>query len=128
MCSSDLIQLLNLIMRKAIQLGASDIHIEPGTPEGTVRFRLDGLLQDQLKVPPRLQPALISRLKILGKMDIAERRLPQDGSMRVKVDGREADLRLSTMPLRSGEKAVIRVLDTSSGVRTCAWSLRRSRP
>jgi type IV pilus assembly protein PilB len=109
------IQLLNLIMRKAIQLGASDIHIEPGTPEGTVRFRLDGLLQDQLKVPPRLQPALISRLKILGKMDIADRRLPQDGSMRVKVDGREADLRLSTMPLRSGEKAVIRVLDTSSG-------------
>ena len=109
------IQLLNLIMRKAIQLGASDIHIEPGSPEGTVRFRLDGLLQDQLKVPFRLHPALVSRLKILGKMDIAERRLPQDGSVRVKVDGREADLRLSTIPLRSGEKAVIRVLDTSSG-------------
>jgi type IV pilus assembly protein PilB len=109
------IQLLNLIMRKAIQLGASDIHIEPGTPEGTVRFRLDGLLHDQLKVPGRLHPALVSRLKILGKMDIAERRLPQDGSVRVKVDGREADLRLSTIPLRGGEKSVIRVLDTSSG-------------
>ncbi len=109
------IQLLNLILRKAIQLGASDIHVEPGSPGGIVRFRLDGLLQDQLKVPPRLHPALVSRLKILGKMDIAERRLPQDGSVRVKVDGRDADLRLSTMPLRSGEKAVIRILDTSSG-------------
>ena len=109
------IQLLNLIMRKAIQLGASDIHIEPGTPEGTVRFRLDGLLADQLKVPPRLQPALISRLKILGRLDIAERRLPQDGSVRVKLEGREADLRISSIPLRAGEKAVIRVLDTSGG-------------
>lgn len=109
------IQLLNLIMRKAIGLGASDIHIEPGSPEGIVRFRLDGLLHDQLKIPARLLPAVVSRLKILGKMDIAERRLPQDGSVRVKVDGREADLRLSTIPLRSGEKAVIRVLDTSSG-------------
>jgi type IV pilus assembly protein PilB len=109
------IQLLNLIMRKAIQLGASDIHIEPGTPEGTVRFRLDGLLADQLKVPSRLQPALISRLKILGRLDIAERRLPQDGSVRVKLEGREADLRISSIPLRAGEKAVIRVLDTSGG-------------
>lgn len=109
------IQLLNLIMRKAIVLGASDIHIEPGAPEGTVRFRLDGLLADQLKVPPRLQPALISRLKILGRLDIAERRLPQDGSVRVKLEGREADLRISSIPLRAGEKAVIRVLDTSGG-------------
>jgi type IV pilus assembly protein PilB len=109
------IQLLNLIMRKAIQFKASDIHIEPGIPEGTVRFRLDGLLADQLKVPSALHPAVVSRLKVLGRMDIAERRLPQDGSVRVKVEGREADLRISTIPLRSGEKAVIRVLDTSSG-------------
>lgn len=109
------IQLLNLIMRKAIQLGASDIHIEPGIEEGTVRFRLDGLLADQLKVPNRLHPALVSRLKILGRMDIAERRLPQDGSVRVKLEGREADLRLSTIPLRSGEKAVIRILDAAGG-------------
>src|SRR5207253_11159104 len=92
------IQLLNLVMRKAIQLGASDIHIEPGVPEGTVRFRLDGLLADQLKVPISLHPALISRLKVLGKLDIAERRLPQDGSVRVKLEGREADLRISTIP------------------------------
>ncbi|HWQ10362.1 MAG TPA: GspE/PulE family protein, partial [Holophaga sp.] len=110
------IQLLNLIMRKAIQLGASDIHIEPGVDEGIVRFRLDGLLADQLKVPNSLHPALISRLKILGRMDIAERRLPQDGSVRVKLEGREADLRLSTIPLRSGEKAVIRILDATGGV------------
>jgi type II secretory ATPase GspE/PulE/Tfp pilus assembly ATPase PilB-like protein len=109
------IQLLNLIMRKAIQMGASDIHIEPGHPEGTVRFRLDGLLHDQLQVPSNLHPALVSRLKILGRMDIAERRMPQDGSVRVKLEGREADLRLSTIPLRGGEKAVIRILDASQG-------------
>ncbi|MEK6604553.1 MAG: ATPase, T2SS/T4P/T4SS family [Nitrospirota bacterium] len=107
------IQLMNLIMRKAIQLGASDIHIEPGVPEGTVRFRLDGLLSDQLKVPTALHPALVSRLKIIGRLDIAERRLPQDGSVRVTVDGSEADLRISIIPLQHGEKAVIRVLDTS---------------
>ena len=109
------IQLLNLIMRKAIQLRASDIHIEPGVEEGTVRFRLDGLMADQLKVPNQLHSALISRLKILGRMDIAERRLPQDGSVRVKLENREADLRLSTIPLRSGEKAVIRILDATGG-------------
>ncbi len=109
------IQLLNLIMRKAIQMGASDIHIEPGTPEGTVRFRVDGILSDQLHVPASLNPALISRLKIIGRMDIAEKRLPQDGSVRVRVEGREADLGPSTIPLRGGEKAVIRILDTSTG-------------
>jgi type IV pilus assembly protein PilB len=109
------IKLLNLIMRKAIQLGASDIHIEPGIDEGTVRFRLDGLLSDHLKVPNQLHPALVSRLKILGRMDIAERRLPQDGSVRVKLEGQEADLRLSTIPLRSGEKAVIRILQATGG-------------
>ncbi len=109
------IQLLNLIMRKAIQMGASDIHIEPGKEEGTVRFRLDGLLVDQLQVPSGIHPSLISRLKILGCMDIAERRLPQDGSVRVKVEEREVDLRLSILPLRFGEKAVIRILDASTG-------------
>ena len=110
-----IIQLLDLILQKAIQLGASDIHIEPGIDEGTVRFRLDGLLLDQLKVPNQLHPALLSHLKILGRMDIAERRLPQDGSVRVNLEGREADLQLSTIPLRSGEKAVIHILDTTGG-------------
>jgi len=109
------VQLLNLVLRKAIQLGASDIHLEPGQTEGVVRFRLDGLLTDQLKVPSGMHPSLVSRLKILGRMDIAERRLPQDGSARVKVDAREVDLRLSTIPLRQGEKAVIRILDAAAG-------------
>ena len=109
------VQLLNLVLRKAIQLGASDIHIEPGSLEGIVRFRLDGLLADQLQVPSGILPSLVSRLKILGRMDITDRRLPQDGSVRVKLDGREMDLRLSTIPLRLGEKAVIRVLDASGG-------------
>jgi type IV pilus assembly protein PilB len=112
--NAPVIQLANLIMRKAIQLGASDIHIEPGIPEGIVRFRLDGLLSDQLKVPAALHPALVSRLKVIGRLDIAERRLPQDGSVRVAVEGSEADLRISIIPLQHGEKAVVRVLDTSS--------------
>src|SRR5439155_1191220 len=108
------VQLMNLIMRKAIQLGASDIHIEPGVPEGTVRFRLDGLLSDQLKVPVALHPALVSRMKILGRLDIAERRLPQDRSVRVTPEGQEVDLRISTIPLQHGEKAVLRVLGATS--------------
>src|SRR2546428_11851906 len=94
------VQLMNLIMRKAIQLGASDIHIEPGVPEGTVRFRLDGLLSDQLKVPVALHPALVSRMKILGRLDIAERRMPPAGSVRLEADGRGGGLRISTIPLQ----------------------------
>src|SRR3989442_12536221 len=105
---------MTLIMRKTIQLGASDIYIEPGVPEGTVRFRLDGLLSDQLKVPVALHPALVSRMKILGRLDIAERRLPQDGSGPVKPEAREADLPPSTLPLQDGEKPVPRVLDATS--------------
>jgi len=105
------IRLANLIMTKAIRMRASDIHIEPHRRDFRVRYRIDGLLKEDLRLPKWIQGALISRMKILGKLNIAERRLPQDGAVRVKSDEREIDLRLSTLPTQYGEKMVIRVLD-----------------
>ncbi|HEY5595075.1 MAG TPA: ATPase, T2SS/T4P/T4SS family [Nitrospiria bacterium] len=105
------IRLANLIMTKAIRQRASDIHIEPSQRDFRVRYRIDGLLKQDLRLPKWIQGALISRMKILGKLDIAERRLPQDGAVRVRSDTREIDLRLSTLPTQYGEKMVIRVLD-----------------
>jgi len=105
------IRLANLIMTKAIRQRASDIHIEPTARDFRVRYRIDGLLKEDLRLPKWIHGALISRMKILGNLDIAERRLPQDGSVRVRSDSREIDLRLSTLPTQYGEKMVIRVLD-----------------
>lgn len=105
------IRLANLIMTKAVRQRASDIHIEPGSRDFRVRYRIDGLLKEDLRLPKWIHGALISRMKILGQLDIAERRLPQDGSVRVRSDNREIDLRLSTLPTQYGEKMVIRVLD-----------------
>jgi type IV pilus assembly protein PilB len=105
------IRLANLIMTKAIRQRASDIHIEPTSRDFRVRYRIDGLLKEDLRLPKWIHGALISRMKILGRLDIAERRLPQDGSVRVKSDNREIDLRLSTLPTQYGEKMVVRVLD-----------------
>jgi len=105
------IRLANLIMTKAIRERASDIHIEPTSRDFRVRYRIDGLLKEDLRLPKWIHGALISRMKILGRLDIAERRLPQDGSVRVKSDNREIDLRLSTLPTQYGEKMVVRVLD-----------------
>ena len=105
------IRLANLIMTKAIKLRASDIHIEPSHRDFRIRYRIDGLLKEDLRLPKWIQGALISRMKILAKMDIAERRMPQDGAVRVMSDDREIDLRISTLPTQYGEKMVIRVLD-----------------
>lgn len=105
------IRLANLIMTKAIRLRASDIHIEPCQRDFRVRYRIDGLLKEDLRLPKWIQGALLSRMKILGNLDIAERRMPQDGAVRVRSDDREIDLRLSTLPTQYGEKMVIRVLD-----------------
>jgi type IV pilus assembly protein PilB len=98
-------------MTKAIRQRASDIHIEPTARDFRVRYRIDGLLKEDLRLPKWIHGALISRMKILGQLNIAERRLPQDGSVRVRSDNREIDLRLSTLPTQYGEKMVIRVLD-----------------
>src|SRR5215510_15053449 len=105
------IKLANLILVQAIKERASDIHIEPFEKMVRLRYRIDGSLIDKVPPPKNLQIALASRLKIMSCLDIAERRLPQDGRMRVKVGGRDFDLRVSFLPTVHGEKCVLRVLD-----------------
>ena len=105
------IKLANLILVQAIKERASDIHIEPFEKMVRLRYRIDGALIDKVPPPKNLQIALASRLKIMASLDIAERRLPQDGRMRVKVGGRDFDLRVSFLPTVHGEKCVLRVLD-----------------
>ena len=108
------IRLANAIIAAAVRMKASDIHLEPGEKQLAVRFRLDGMLVERKPVPKVLQASLISRLKIVAQMDIAERRVPQDGRIRVLYERRPVDLRVSTLPTRHGEKIVMRILDTSS--------------
>ncbi len=110
------IKLVNLIVHQAIQERSSDIHIEPHERELKVRYRVDGVLHDASSPPRHLHPAIISRIKILGDMDIAERRLPLDGRARIKMAGRNIDLRISTIPTLHGESAVIRLLDRTAGM------------
>jgi type IV pilus assembly protein PilB len=105
------IKLANLILVQAIKERASDIHLEPFEKMVRLRYRIDGVLIDKVPPPKNLQIPLISRLKIMSCLDIAERRLPQDGRMRVKVAGRDFDLRVSFLPTVHGEKVVLRVLD-----------------
>lgn len=107
------IQLGNLILSKAIKMRASDIHIEPSKNEFRVRYRIDGLLKEDMRLPKWVQNPLVSRMKILATLDISERRLPQDGAVRVVAEGREVDLRISTLPTNFGEKVVLRILDQS---------------
>ena len=115
------IRYVNFLIASAVREGASDIHIEPGEARVRVRFRIDGVLFDQHKKNARkqplsmkLHPAIISRLKIMANLDIAERRLPQDGRIRATVHGHTVDLRVSTLPVVHGEKCVIRILDGRS--------------
>jgi type IV pilus assembly protein PilB len=108
------IKLANLILVQAIKDRASDIHVEPFEKMVRLRYRIDGILIDKVPPPKNLQVPLISRLKIMSCLDIAERRLPQDGRMRVKVSGRDFDLRVSFLPTVHGEKAVLRILDKSN--------------
>jgi type IV pilus assembly protein PilB len=108
------IKLANLILVQAIKDRASDIHIEPFENMVRLRYRIDGALMDVPPPPKNLQVALTSRLKVMSNLDIAERRLPQDGRMRVRVGGRDIDLRVSMLPTVHGEKCVLRVLDKSN--------------
>ncbi|UCC69405.1 MAG: Flp pilus assembly complex ATPase component TadA [Armatimonadota bacterium] len=109
------IKLVNLIMHQAVQARSSDIHIEPHERELRVRYRVDGVLHDASSPPRHLHPAIISRIKIMADMDIAERRRPQDGRVRIKLGDRMIDLRISTIPTLHGESVVIRLLDRSAG-------------
>ena len=108
------IKLANLIIVQAIKDRASDIHVEPFEKTVRLRYRIDGSLVDVTPPPKNMQVALASRLKIMSNLDIAERRLPQDGRMRVRVGGRDIDLRVSFMPTVHGEKCVLRILDKSN--------------
>jgi type IV pilus assembly protein PilB len=108
------VRLVNSIIHGALNRGVSDIHLEPQREETRVRYRLDGLLYDHMTIPKHHQPAVVSRVKIMSRMNIAERRLPQDGRIEVEHHGKEYDLRVSTMPSIFGEKVVMRVLDKTS--------------
>jgi len=109
-----IIRLANNVLALAIKKGASDIHIEPQEKEVAVRFRIDGALQQVQLLPKKIQMGLISRLKILSKLDIAEKRLPQDGRISVRMDERPIDFRVSTIPSKWGEKICMRILDKSN--------------
>jgi type IV pilus assembly protein PilB len=109
-----IIKLANSILGLAIKQGASDIHIEPMEGDVTVRFRIDGVLQVVQKLPKRVQLGLISRFKILSRLDIAEKRLPQDGRISVSMDAKPIDFRVSTVPGKWGEKVCMRILDRSN--------------
>ncbi|HKT20335.1 MAG TPA: type II secretion system ATPase GspE [Stellaceae bacterium] len=108
------IRLVNQLITRAVENRASDIHIEPLQNRMAVRYRIDGALREFASPPTRLRAAIISRVKIMAKLNIAERRLPQDGRIRLAVQGREFDLRVSTMPCLHGESVVMRILDRSS--------------
>ncbi len=108
------IKFVNLLLRQAVQEHASDVHVEPYEKGMCVRYRIDGALQEMAAPPRRLQAAVISRLKIMASLDIAERRLPQDGRIKTKIAGREVDIRISTIPTLYGESVVLRLLDRSA--------------
>ncbi len=115
-----IIRLVNSLLSQAVKDGASDIHIEPYERELLVRFRVDGVLYEIIRPPKRFQNSIISRVKIMGGLNIAEKRLPQDGRIRLKVAGRDFDIRVSSVPTTYGERIVMRLLDRSSVMRDLA--------
>jgi type II secretion system protein E len=109
------IRLVNAIIAQAVEKRASDIHLEPFEKEYRIRYRVDGVLYNQDPPPREMKAAMISRVKLMAKLNIAERRLPQDGRIKIKTLGREVDLRVSTLPTLYGESVVMRLLDRSAG-------------
>jgi len=114
---SPVIKFVNYLVSNAIHEGASDIHIEPKDEFTRIRYRIDGVLFEIMQSPLKMHPAVVSRIKIMANLDISERRLPQDGKIRVSVSGSQIDLRVSTLPTSCGEKVVIRILDSKSIMR-----------
>ncbi|MBK7729159.1 MAG: type II secretion system ATPase GspE [Gammaproteobacteria bacterium] len=109
-----IIRLINAILSQAIKEGASDIHVEPYEKRLLVRFRVDGMLREIVEPKRELAPLLVSRIKVMSRLDIAEKRLPQDGRISIRVGGREVDMRVSTLPSANGERVVMRILDKSA--------------
>jgi len=110
------VRVVNMIFTEALVAGASDIHVEPHDAELLIRFRVDGQLVDAVRLSSHLKASVVSRLKIIGRLDIAERRKPQDGRARLRSEGRAIDLRISTLPAQFGEKVVIRLLHNTSSL------------
>ena len=111
-----MIRLVNLVIQRAVELRASDIHVEPFESRLKVRYRVDGVLVEGESPPANLTAAVISRIKIMARLNIAERRLPQDGRIMLRVQGKELDLRVSTVPTAHGESVVMRLLDRETVV------------
>jgi type II secretory ATPase GspE/PulE/Tfp pilus assembly ATPase PilB-like protein/ActR/RegA family two-component response regulator len=109
--ATPVVKLTNLILHEAVRTRASDIHLEPGSEGATVRFRVDGVMRTIMQLPSSVLSRVVPRIKIMGKLDIADRLRPQDGRARLQVEGTTLDLRISTVPTRDAEKAVIRLLD-----------------
>ena len=112
------VKLVNSILGQAVTEGASDIHFEPNNGEMRIRFRVDGVLQEMARVPKRMVSGVVSRVKIMSELDIAEKRIPQDGRVAVNIEDRRIDLRVTTLPTQQGEGASIRILDEAAAVRT----------
>jgi len=110
---ASVIQLVHRVIKEAVERGSSDIHFEPGDEDMRVRYRIDGVLQEAAVIPASAVPAVVSRMKILSDLDIAERRVPQDGRISLEVSGRPIDLRVATLPCAYGENVVMRILDQS---------------
>jgi len=113
---SPIVKLVNLLITQAISDRASDIHIEPGEDDVRVRYRIDGVLHEVMRPPKRIQSGIISRLKVMADINIAERRIPQDGRITTMINGRHVDLRVATLPTVHGEKVVMRILDKSTAL------------
>lgn len=111
-----IIRFVNSLLTEALKERVSDIHFEPFERTYAVRFRIDGVLYNKVEVPKRLQSAISSRVKVMAQLDIAEKRLPQDGRIRIKVAGRDVDIRVSTVPVAHGERIVLRLQDRSTGL------------
>ena len=108
------VKLVNLILFEAVKARASDVHLQPYEDALVVRMRIDGVLHDAFRLPKNLQEEIVSRVKVMGRMNIAEKRLPQDGRATVQVGDRVIDLRIATLPTSFGERVVIRLLDKST--------------
>ena len=115
---SPAVQLVNMILSQALNARTSDIHIEPYEKNSRVRFRIDGVLHDIMQLPRRMHATLVSRIKVMANMDIADRRVPQDGRMSLKIEGRSVDLRVATLPTSYGERLTLRLLDRSGSIIT----------
>ena len=113
-----IVRIVNTVLSDAVEAGASDIHIEPRQRDILIRYRIDGMLRNMSTLPAKVHAPIISRLKILARMDISVRRRPQDGSLKMQLGDHEVDLRVSTLPIMDGEKMVIRILGSDRRLRT----------